>query len=583
MTTYKRVNGDYEIVALNSGTISLNTPLVTVNIGSLTAPLGNIDAGNLQALNQVLGTSATFTGNISAANVNVSGNAIIAGNVTADYFLGDGSFLTNVTAISNLAVTQIANTSTVFAVQSSGGSLTAQVGGVANVLVITSSSVTAGNLITNSIRSDDSSFVQIVDGLQVLDNIETEGNLIVAGYLFGNGSQLQGIDATSIQNGTSNVKVTSSGGNVTTSVGGAANVLVITSIGANVAGTLGVTGNITGNYVLGNGSQLTGIDATSIQSGTSNVKVVSSGGNVTVGIANTSNVVVVSTTGANITGVLGVTGTITGGNLSTAGTLAAGITTITGNLNVTGNVNATGNLNYQNVTDLVVGDPLIYIGANNVGDLDDLGFVANWDDGVYQHGGLARDATDGIWKLFGNVIPEPTTVINFTNAIYQPFRAGNITTTGLLNANANGVGNIGNSSVYFNTVFAKATSAQYADVAELYLADQEYAPGTVLCFGGSAEVTISNHANDHRVAGVVSTNPAHLMNSALVGLHPVKLALVGRVPCQVRGPVQSGDILVSAEHGWAQVNNQAQAGRVIGKSLENSTADGTIEIVVGKH
>jgi len=69
MTTYKRVNGDYEIVALNSGTITLNTPLVTVNIGSLTVPLGNIDAGNVQALNQVLGTSATFTGNISAANV----------------------------------------------------------------------------------------------------------------------------------------------------------------------------------------------------------------------------------------------------------------------------------------------------------------------------------------------------------------------------------------------------------------------------------------------------------------------------------------------------------------------------------
>jgi len=544
MTTYKRVNGDYEIVALNSGTITLNTPLVTVNIGSLTVPLGNIDAGNVQALNQVLGTSATFTGNISAANVNVSGNAIIAGNVTADYFLGDGSFLTNVTAISNLAVTQIANTSTAFAVQSAGGPLTAQVGGVSNVLVITSASVTAGNLITNSIRSDDSSFVQIVDGLQVSDNIETAGNLIVAGYLFGNGSQLQGIDATSIQNGTSNVKVTSAGGNVTTSVGGTANVLVITSIGANVTGTLGVTGNITGNYVLGNGSQLTGIDATSIQNGTSNVKVVSSGGNVTVGIANTSNVVVVSTTGANVTGTLGVTETITGGNLSTAGTLAAGITTITGNVSATGNVSG-GNL----------------IVTGNIVDTGALSIITS------SNGNIALE-------------PNGTGIVTVSSNLSV---SGNITTTGLLNANGNGVGNIGNSTVYFNTVFAKATSAQYADVAELYLADQDYAPGTVLCFGGSAEVTISNQANDYRVAGVVSTNPAHLMNSALIGLHPVKLALVGRVPCQVRGPVESGDILVSAENGWAQVNNQAQAGRVIGKSLKNSTADGTIEIVVGKH
>ena len=77
MTTYKRVNGDYEIVALNSGTITLDAPSVTLT-GTLTAPLGDIAAGNLDAINQVTGTTATFTGNISSANVNASGNAIIA-------------------------------------------------------------------------------------------------------------------------------------------------------------------------------------------------------------------------------------------------------------------------------------------------------------------------------------------------------------------------------------------------------------------------------------------------------------------------------------------------------------------------
>jgi hypothetical protein len=132
-------------------------------------------------------------------------------------------------------------------------------------------------------------------------------------------------------------------------------------------------------------------------------------------------------------------------------------------------------------------------------------------------------------------------------------------------------------------VFAQSTSALYADVAEVYLADQDYAPGTVLRFGGSHEVTASDAENDYRVAGVVSTNPAHLMNSGLQGAYPVKLALIGRVPCQVRGPVHTGDILVSAEQGWAQVNNNAQAGRIIGKSLESSESDSLIEIVVGKH
>ena len=88
-----------------------------------------------------------------------------------------------------------------------------------------------------------------------------------------------------------------------------------------------------------------------------------------------------------------------------------------------------------------------------------------------------------------------------------------VTTPAILNAGANGVGNIGSSTTTFNTVFAKATTAQYADLAEKYIADAEYTPGTVLVFGGSGEVTISDVSHDTRVAGVVSTNPCHLMNA----------------------------------------------------------------------
>jgi hypothetical protein len=258
---------------------------------------------------------------------------------------------------------------------------------------------------------------------------------------------------------------------------------------------------------------------------------------------------------------------------------------MTGNINLTGNVNATGNLNYNNVTDLVVGDPLIYLGANNSGNLYDLGFIATWNDGLDQHGGFVRNHLNGVWGVFGNVVAEPTTVVDWGNAIYQPFRAGDITTTGIINSNANGVGNIGSSSTYFNTVFANATSAQYADLAEKYLADAEYAPGTVVVFGGEKEITVTTVRADARVAGAVSTNPAYLMNTKTSG---VPLALTGRVPCKVQGPIAKGDLITTSDTpgvGRVVDSNFWVPGCVVGKSLEVIEDDSiqVIDIAVGRY
>ena len=111
--------------------------------------------------------------------------------------------------------------------------------------------------------------------------------------------------------------------------------------------------------------------------------------------------------------------------------------------------------------------------------------------------------------------------------------------------------------------------ATYADLAEKYIADAEYDPGTVLVFGGEHEVTISNSHDSHAVAGVVSTNPAYTMNSGCQGEHVVDLALQGRVPVKVHGPVAKGDLMVSGPNGHAVANNMARAGTIIGKSLEN--------------
>jgi hypothetical protein len=158
-----------------------------------------------------------------------------------------------------------------------------------------------------------------------------------------------------------------------------------------------------------------------------------------------------------------------------------------------------------------------------------------------------------------------------------------ISTPALLNNGSNGSGNLGSSTGYFNTAFVKATSAQYADLAENYTADAKYAPGTVVSFGGDNEVTVTPTDADRAVAGVVSTNPSYLMNSGLESKFVASVALTGRVPCRVRGTVKKGDMMVSAGYGVARAEADPAVGSVIGKALEDHNGEeGVIEVVVGR-
>ena len=158
-----------------------------------------------------------------------------------------------------------------------------------------------------------------------------------------------------------------------------------------------------------------------------------------------------------------------------------------------------------------------------------------------------------------------------------------LTVSGAIVPNGNLTVNLGSTTAWWNNIYGTATHSLYADLAENYQADKFYNPGTVLMFGGSAEVTLAL-ADTPAVAGIVSTNPAHLMNGALAGANVVPLALMGRVPCMVIGPVAKGDIMVSAGFGYARVNNTPAPGQAIGKALEDfvSQAKGVIEVVVGK-
>ena len=135
------------------------------------------------------------------------------------------------------------------------------------------------------------------------------------------------------------------------------------------------------------------------------------------------------------------------------------------------------------------------------------------------------------------------------------------------------------------TITAIATNAQYADLAEKYTSDNDYEPGTVVELGGTHEVTQTRRPSSIAIAGIVSTNPAYLMNNDLEG---ISVALIGRVPCKVTGKINKGDLLVSSDVlGHAKAHRDIHnppAGSMIGKAIESKDDDGTgmIEVLVGR-
>ena len=158
------------------------------------------------------------------------------------------------------------------------------------------------------------------------------------------------------------------------------------------------------------------------------------------------------------------------------------------------------------------------------------------------------------------------------------------THSGTITPSADNSIDLGSSSNRYNEVYAvtfqgTATSAQYADLAEKYESNEELEAGTVVCFGGEKEICACETEADHRVAGVISTDPAYMMNAGSEGQY---VALTGRVPCKVVGPVVKGDLLVSAGvKGHAKADNDAKPGRIIGKAVGSLDAgEGIIEVLV---
>ena len=165
------------------------------------------------------------------------------------------------------------------------------------------------------------------------------------------------------------------------------------------------------------------------------------------------------------------------------------------------------------------------------------------------------------------------TFIDRTNARVDPtwndstastqYRTARLTATSYSIAARDVSGNI-TANIFNGT----ATAARYADLAEKYLADQEYEVGTVVMIGGVKEVTAADV--NTRAVGVVSANPAYMMNSELQG--GTYIALKGRVPCKVYGSVRKGDRLVAGPRGTA-IAAHGNYANVFAVALESTGSD----------
>jgi hypothetical protein len=386
---------------------------------------------------------------------------------------------------------------------------------------------------------------QLLDNLDSLDFMRATANTATTGTLRVNNN-------TGLFVGTTNAAVISqssndgvvgsriSGGNlvIQSNVGGTlfdvaralgASGTFAVSNAATVGTTLSVTGNITGAN-LNTGAQVVAT------------------GNVTGGNITTAGLI-------TATGTITSTANVVGGNLRTVGLVSA-----SGNITSGGNVAGTFFIgNGSQLTGLSLGVSVTkFVNGTSEGNVGVSGGNINFN--------VAGTSNVAVFTTTGGV---------FTG----------VTTPSIVKSGTNAVGNIGSSSNFFNRVFATATTALYADVAERFAADEVMEPGTVVELGGTKEITRATCDLSEQVFGVISTNPAFMMNGGAGedDTHPA-VAMTGRVPVKVVGRIRKGDRLVSAGDGVARaaLPGEATAFNVIGRSLVDKPTpeSGTIEAIV---
>ena len=568
--TYSNANVA-DFLPVYSGNIAAAYVSVSGNVvGGNILTLGNVSAqGTINATGNIV-TNGYFVGTFVG---NVTGNFVVPGSNTQVIFNTSG----NADAVAGMTYNKGSNTFSVLGVISAqsnvvGGNLLTAGLISATSTVTSAATITGGNLATGGTVSASGNITGanlLTAGIVSATTTITGGNLATGGTISASSNITGGNLITSglisaAANIYSNATIhvlndIDAGGNIAATNYTGTLVSVVGNItGANIfASIVSASGNITGNYFQGNGACLTGVitSVTKIINGTSNVNIPSTDGNIIVSVANNYNIVTFTTTGIVANGIISVTGNVTSGNLSTVGLISLTGNIYAGNVINAGSSSITGNVTVGNI---LTGGLISAAGNITSGNITSGNITAN---------------------VYGTTISASGNITGGNLSV----GTGNITVGNIVNSGSNATGNIGSSSTYFNTVFATATTALYADLAECYLGDAYYVPGTVVSFGGPEEITFCDVDQDPAVAGVVSTKPAYSMNNGLTGEHVVSVALMGRVPCEVQGPVAKGALMVSAGNGRARSQLNPAAGTIIGKALESFDGDvGTIEIVVGR-
>ena len=295
----------------------------------------------------------------------------------------------------------------------------------ADVSDLISSTPGGSNLNSNVINSN----TIVANGNISGDNVIANGN-VTANYIIGNGSQLTSLNGANVTGVVANANYAAYAGNVTiaaqsniTSVGTLTSLTVSgnSNLGSNA--NLKLSGGTNGQVLFtdgaGNLSWVT-ITANAIFNGNSNVSIPAADGNVNISASGNANVIVVTGNGLNITGKA---------NISNGLTITGGGAQITGDLGLNGNLNVIGNVNYNNVAQLVIGDPLIFIASNNATDVVDSGLVSTYNTNNYT--GIVRNKNSGTWTVFDNLNNIPVSTVDWANAGLGKFSAGNTTVSSL--------------------------------------------------------------------------------------------------------------------------------------------------------
>lgn len=546
--------------ATNISCPGANTQLLLNNTGNIGSSANLTFNGNLLNL----------TGQLIASNTISAVGNVIGNNFVGNRFINGSS---NIQVKLNNDIVLTSNNLSTVTVTSVGANISgyANITGFANV----------GNLGTNGF-------------ITALGNIT--GNTFFGNGLINGSSNIDinlNSNVTITSNGISTLNITSAGANVT----GYANI----SGNANV-GNLGTTiltaaGNVTGQNLLtsGNASATGNVIANNINVG----NILSAGGNIIGANANINGLLTATGNirGANLLtgGLISSVGNITGANLSATNIFANGQINTNGSISTQGNVtgsNIIGNgsqltsLTGANVTGQVANANVSFFAnitsTDNANALNYVTFVNTTTgnanliaDSTLNYNPNSKVLTANALSVVANIAAGNIILTGGANTANSFIRTRNITT----GANTT-TGNItGNWSLTAGSLFV----ATYADLAEYYAADEKIEPGTVVMFGGENEIQVCNLQNSTKVAGVVSTEPAYVMNGMLKGDFPTMVALQGRVPVKVTGKIEKGDMLVSAGNGCAMSNPSPNVGTVIGKSLENFNDEyGIIEVAVGR-